>query len=60
MCDGRVKHQRKGLNNMAKRIPSVDIRMRVLLGILMLMEGGRMTEHNNCMKMELDGTASYL
>ena len=59
-CVGRVKHQRKGPDNTAKKTTRVDMRMRVLLGITILMKGGRMTVHNTCMKMELDGTKHYL
>ena len=55
-CVGRVKHQRKGLNNTANKTTRVDMRMRGLLGMIMLMEGRRLTVHNDCMKIELGGT----
>jgi hypothetical protein len=51
-----VKHQRKGPNNTAKKTTMVDMRMRGVLGMIMLMEGGRLTVHNDCMKIELGGT----
>ena len=53
---GRVKHQRKGLNNTAKKTTRVDIRMRVLLGMIVLMEGGRIMR---AQYLHEDGTGWY-